>query len=113
MRLLQAMFFSPVIAILVAVAVVAFAKLTNRSKPEVSTLIRLSLLFGVVGAGASLMLTIAWMIWYEKTTGYSAGNAPVGWIFFYGPSSVALGQLLALTVWWFKKPSGHNHDSAA
>jgi hypothetical protein len=51
------------------------------------------------------MFTIVWMIWYEKTTGYSAGNAPSGWIFFYGPLSAMLRQLVALTIWWFKKPT--------
>ncbi len=57
-----------------------------------------------------MLLTIAWMTWNEKTSGFSAGNAPLAWIFFYGPFSVALGQLLALTVWWFKKPVEGNHD---
>jgi hypothetical protein len=43
------------------------------------------------------------MVWYEASTGYSAGNDPLGWIFSYGSVSTALGQLLALVQWWFKK----------
>jgi hypothetical protein len=106
------MFFSPVIAIFIACGVVAFARRTNRLKPRVSSLARLSFLFAVAGAGLSLILTLVWMSYYEKTTGYSAGNGPIGWFFFYGPSSVAMGQLLALGVWWFKKPIGGNRDKA-
>jgi hypothetical protein len=112
MLLLRATFFSPIIAFFIAVGAVAFARMTNRSKPKVSTLVWISFLFAVAGAVASLILTFAWMGWYEKTTGYSAGNGPLGWIFFYGPSSAALGQLLALGVWWFRKPIGSDRDKA-
>ena len=104
--MIQAQFFSPVIAALFALAVVSLAKIAEKPKAKISTLVRLSLLFAVVGAGASLLLNITWMIWYERTSGFSAGNAPLGWLFFYGPFSVALGQLFVLTVWWFKKPVG-------
>lgn len=48
------------------------------------------------------MLTIIAMVWYEASTGYNAGNGPLGWIFFYGPISAALGQLIAMVQWWFK-----------
>jgi hypothetical protein len=111
--MLQAMFLSPVIAALFALAMVSFARVANKPKAKISTLVWLSLLFALVGAGASLLLTIAWMTWYEKSTGFSAGNAPLGWIFFYGPFSAALGQLLALTAWWFRKPVGGNRGGTA
>ena len=111
--MLQAMFFSPVIVALFALAVVSLARIAEKPRAKISTLVRLSLLFALVGAGASLLLTIIWAIWYEKTSGFSAGNAPLGWFFFYGPFSVALGQLLALTVWWFKKPVGGKHGGTA
>ena len=38
----------------------------------------------------------------EKTTGYSAGNAPVAWIFFFGPLGAAIGALIGFLVWWLK-----------
>ena len=107
------MFFSPVIAVLFALAVVSLARVAEKPRAKISTLVRLSILFALVGAGASLLFTIAWMNWYEKASDSSAGNAPLGWLFFYGPFSVALGQLLALTVWWFKKPVEGNHDGTA
>lgn len=102
--MLLAMFTSPLVMAIVAAAVVALAKLYSVPKPKLSMLIWMSLAFAAAGATASLIFTIGWMVWYEKTTGYSAGNAPVGWILFYGPASAALGQLLALVVWWFRKP---------
>jgi len=95
-------FLSPLFAAILAVLVVLSAKLAHLSKPKPSYLVELSLKYAGIGAGASLVLTIVWMIWYEKTTGYSAGNGPLGWIFFYGPLSAALGQLVALVKWWFK-----------
>ena len=61
------------------------------------------LIFSATGALLSLMATIAWMIWYEKTTGFSAGNAPIGWIFVYGPASFAVGELVGLGFWLCRK----------
>jgi TRAP-type C4-dicarboxylate transport system permease small subunit len=89
------------------VAVIAFAylKRSGYQMPRGNRLLGLSISYAIVGAIASLVLLIIWMIWYEKSTGYSAGNAPVGWIFFYGPLSAALGQLIALIQWWPKKSS--------
>ncbi len=102
MTLLLFLFLSPLFAAILAALVVMSAKLAHLAKPKPSYLLELSLKYAVIGAGASLVLTIVWMIWYEKTTGFSAGNAPLGWIFFYGPVSAALGQFVALARWWFK-----------
>lgn len=97
--------FSPLLMFLVAYSVVGLAKEANLQKTNAHYLKSLSCKFAAIGAGASLCLTIIWINWYEKNTGYSAGNGPLGWIFFYGPASAALGQLIALVVWWFKKPA--------
>jgi len=55
----------------------------------------------VAGAGITLTATITWMVWYEKTTGYSAGNAPLGWIFFFGPAGVAISFVVGFMVWQY------------
>ncbi len=102
--MMEAAVLSPVAMVVVAAMVVALAKVRGLATAKVSTLIWTTVAFAVAGAAASLAYTIGWMVWYENTTGYSAGNAPLGWIFFYGPASAALGQLLALIVWWFRKP---------
>jgi hypothetical protein len=104
MNILLAAFLSPLAMVVVAAVVVFMAKLSSKPKPAVGALIGMSFTFAAAGAVVSLAFTIGWMIWYEKTSGYSAGNAPLGWIFLYGPASAALGQLVALIVWWFRKP---------
>lgn len=101
--MMRVAFLSPVAMVVVAAMVVALAKVRGLPKPKVSTLLWISVAFAVSGAVASLAYTICWMMWYEYT-GYSAGNAPLAWIFFYGPASAALGQLLALIIWRFRKP---------
>lgn len=105
MTLLLVTFVSPLLAVALAAHVVAGAKFANIQKPKTKHPVGLSLKYALVGAGVSLVLTIVWMIWYEKTTGFSAGNGPLGWIFFYGPMSSALGQLVALARWWFMQPN--------
>lgn len=100
--MLVALFLSPVLMIVVAAGVVLYARTAQLAKPSIGYLVSRSIGFAVIGAVASLLLTIGWMIWYERSTGYSAGNAPLGWIFFYGPLSAACGQLAALIAWWLK-----------
>ena len=56
--------------------------------------------YGFIGLALSLAHTIWWMGWYEKTSGFSAGNAPLGWIFFSGPMSFSIGQYIALYRWY-------------
>lgn len=96
-------FISPLLVAALAIILVVYVKLAALAKPSIAFLISRSFMYAAVGAISSLILTIVWMVWYEWSTGYSAGNAPLGWIFFYGPVSAALGQLAALVQWWFKK----------
>jgi len=112
MWLLPAVFLSPLAVMLVAALVVGAARVFSLPKPSIGTLVWLSVGFAFIGAVASLIFVIASMEWYERTTGYSAGNGPLGWMFFYGPASVALGQLLALIVWWFRKPTNSSVNAA-
>lgn len=98
-------FLSPLLMGVVAMALVIFARLARLPKPRVAFLVGRSVAYALIGVVASLLLTVGGMIWYESSTGYSAGNAPLGWIFFYGPLSAALGQFAALVQWWFKKDS--------
>jgi|SRR5262245_40461788 len=81
------------------------AKLRKSPKADFIILVEKTLMYAFIGAMVSLAFTIAGMVWYEKTTGFSAGNGPLGWIFIYGPPSAALGQLVALLHWWFMKPT--------
>lgn len=80
-------------------------------KRNIQALSRLACKYAGGGAGATLIYTIGWMIWYEKTTGYSAGNAPLGWIFFLGPVGALIGALIGLLVWLIKPPTAADNNS--
>ena len=95
---------SPIFVAVLEVAVVLIVKLKGLPKRSGTYLVILNVCFAAIGAVATLLYTIAWMISYTKSTGFSAGNAPLFWIFFWGPLGAALGQLIALVIWWFKKP---------
>jgi len=100
--ILQFAFFSPLLMAVLAIILVMIAKLAALEKPSGVFLLSRSFAYAFVGVATSLVITIAWMIWYENTTGFGAGNAPLGWAFVYGPASAALGQFAALIHWWFK-----------
>ena len=93
---------SPVLALALAVAVAAAGR--TAARPPLRWLVIRTVVYAFLGAGTSLACVIVWMYWYERATGYSAGNGPLGWIFFYGPLSVAFGQCAALMHWWIRKP---------
>jgi hypothetical protein len=98
-------FFSPLLVAVLALIVFFIAKKAKLSKPNWMYLVKRSFLFAVIGSGSTLLLTVVWIIWYEHSTGYSANQTPFAWIFFFGPLSAAFVQLLALWMWWIKKPS--------
>jgi hypothetical protein len=104
MDLLIVAFFSPIVAGVTAVLVWAVAKALGLAKPTLAGLAVVSLIGGMVGAGITLGYTIVWMIWYQATTGFDPGNAPLGWLFFLGPLGFAAGELVGLIMWWFKRP---------
>ena len=104
MSLFAIILASPIIIALVALAVFRFSTAARLIKPSGSKLLANSIVLGAIGAGASLLYTIAWAIWYESSTGYGAGNAPLGWIFFYGPLSISVGEAIALVLWWLGMP---------
>ena len=90
----------PGIAAIIQLCAVAYAKKNKLQKPGVGSLVTKSFVYGAIGALISLLLTVAWMFWYEYSSGFGAGNWPAGWILFYGPLSFAIGQVCALTKWW-------------
>jgi hypothetical protein len=105
MNALRIAVLSPAIALAVVIAAALMsADRGGRRKRPLRALVGRVFLYALAGAAVSLGSTIAWMVWYERSTGFSSGNAPLGWIFFYGPISVAVGELVALVHWWFQKP---------
>jgi len=102
--LLFAMFFAPALMFLVAFVTVRAMQIRGVPTAPVGRLVALSVGMGIAGALVTLAYTIGWMIWYEKRTGFDAGNAPVAWIFWLGPGGFGFGQLVALLLWWRKRP---------
>ena len=102
--LLLICFISPVLAALAAAVVVFAARISGTPIAPLGQLFSKSATLAVTGAVVALLYTVVSAIWYERTTGFSAGNAPLGWMFVYGPLGVAFGQLAALVLWWFKRP---------
>jgi len=90
---------SPVIMVFVSFVVFIISKSKTSHNDAGLMLMNKSIKYALIGAGITLIYTIVSMVWYEKTTGYSAGNGPLGWLFFYGPLGIALGQILALIKW--------------
>ncbi len=92
-------FVSPLI--MLVVSAIAWFRVIRANKPHAPgrKLITSSLKYAVIGLVLSLILTIVWAVGYESATGYSAGNAPLVWIFFGGPLGASLGQLVALIRW--------------
>jgi len=54
-------------------------------------------------SGISLIGVIAWGVWYTCSTGYDANQAPLAWIFLYGPASFALGEMIGFALWLMKE----------
>jgi hypothetical protein len=90
---------SPILIAAGEAVVWAAAKIFGVTKRGGQRLLRLSLVGAAAGAALTLLYTIGWMIWYETSTGYDPGNAPVFWILFLGPAGAAAGQVAALLKW--------------
>ena len=95
---------------MIGVEAAVFDAVSRKGRPHAGAgwLVFLSGVYGVLAAALSLAWTIHWMGGYESETGYSAGNGPLGWIFMYGPLSMAVGQALGLFQWWNTKPTTQN-----
>ena len=53
-------------------------------------------------AGLSLAGVIGRMIWYSYKTGIDSSQGPLAWIFFFGPISIAAGEIVGFIVWLFQ-----------
>ena len=99
--LLLALMASPIIVLLFQFLAVKHAALEKRTNP-VEDLVFFSISYAILASLAVIGLTIWYMLHYESTTGYSAGNAPLA-LFYFLPAAVAFGQSVALIEWWFGK----------
>jgi hypothetical protein len=96
--------FSPILGLAFSFVATILAAEVGLRKPPISVLIARTVSYAAAGAVLSLGATIVWMVWYEWSTGFDAGNGPLFWIFFAGPISATLGELVALVRWWIQAP---------
>ena len=101
----------PAIALVVVIIAALIVIGCGGRKRPLRSLIGRVVLYAAAGAALSLGGTIACMVWYERSTGFSAANAPVGWLFFYGPISITTAELAALIHWWLLKPKDQTAPS--
>jgi len=99
---LQTAAISPVYALGVSIVCSVVVRVLGRKQYRIPPLVIRSVLYIGLGLVLSLAYTILGMWHYESTTGYSAGNGPLGWIFIYAPLSVACGFILGLIHWLVK-----------
>lgn len=100
MELLTAL-TSPIYALGISVVGATSARLVSKKQPSIGKLVLRSFAYIGIFLVLSLAYTIYAMWHYEKTTGYSAGNGPLGWIFIYAPLSIACGIIIALLHWLY------------
>jgi len=98
MELLTAL-TSPIYAGIASTLVATTAIFTSNRKPSIKSLIIKIIAYVGIGLILSLAYTIYAMVQYEATTGYSAGNGPLGWIFYYAPLSITCGIIVATLHW--------------
>ena len=99
---LQTASISPIYALGVTIVCAAVVRVLSKQQHRISPLVIKSILYIGLCLVLSLAYTILGMWRYEATTGYSAGNGPLGWIFIYAPLSVACGLILGLIHWVIK-----------
>ena len=99
-RELVLMAFGVPIATTVAAGVITYRVKKNSHAVGVYIPLVQAFKWGSILAVVSLIWLIGWIVWYERSTRYSAGNAPVGWLVFYGPLSFGCGQVLGLAMWF-------------
>ncbi len=90
---------SPVIISVLLLGIFKLIKTDRKPNAEIGALILKCLVGGSIAAGISLIGVLAWGGWYTYKTGYDANQAPLAWIFLYGPASFALGEVIGFIIW--------------
>ena len=99
---LQTIFKSPLYAFIVSVVIAILFRIFSKNPPPIRNLINNSLIYIGVFLATSFVYMIIWMVYYEYTTEFSAGNAPLGWIFIYAPLAITCGLIIGLFHWIIK-----------
>ncbi len=108
MGYVQLAMYAPIFAALIATLTGLTVLETVVPKPSSRALVVRSLQFAGLAAMASLAATTGWMGWHEHSVGGRARDAVLAWILFYGPLSIAFGQMVALVLWLIQRPCEHS-----
>lgn len=97
--ILRIIIFAPLAAFILIVGLFYLLRYLFELKQTFSDCIGTCFKWGMVGAGASLIVFIAWMVWTSMTTKTDLGQAPVAWIFGIGPISFTIGTVVGFGIW--------------
>lgn len=90
---------SPIAVFAVITGLFYLIKIFWRHKATFRDFLNVTCTVGAILSGIALAGTYGWAIWYWYSTGYDPNQAPLAWIFLYGPASFALGEVAGFAVW--------------
>ena len=97
--ILRIIFFSPFAAFTIIAGLFYLLRHLFKLKISFSDCIGTCFKWGIVAAGASLIVFIAWMVLTSIQTKTDLGQAPLAWIFGVGPISFTVGTVVGFGIW--------------
>ena len=97
--ILRIIFFSPIAVLVIIFGIFYLLRRQYDLKISFSDCIGTCFKWGVVAAGASLIVFIVWMVWTSVQTKTDLGQAPLAWIFGVGPVSFTIGTVVGFGIW--------------
>jgi hypothetical protein len=92
-------FFSPIAIFIIIVGLFYWLRHQFKIKSSLSDCMGRCFNWGAVTAGASLVVFILWMVWIYFTKTHDLGQAPLVWIFGFGPISFLIGTIVGFIIW--------------
>lgn len=97
--ILRIMVFSPIAAFIIIVGLFYLLRYLFALKTSFSDCISTCFKSGIIAAGASLAVFVVWMVWASIKTKTDLGQAPLAWIFGFGPICFTIGTVVGFVIW--------------
>src|ERR1039457_5033760 len=99
MIILRIFIFSPIAAYIIIFGLFYLHRHLFKLNTSLSECMGRCFKWGIATAGASLVIFILWMVWSYITTKQDNGQAPLAWIFGFGPISFMIGSIIGFMMW--------------